>query len=200
MTRRELFSFPNPVNEVSARVVAGGVVAMVAATLLLRRPWLILPIAYGFVARVLTGPTLSPLGQLATRVITPNLPVEDKPVPGPPKRFAQGIGAACSVTAVVLAFGFRRRGAAYTLLGMIGFFAVLESVFAFCVGCKMFGLLMRAGVIPESVCEECTPRWVHAHQAERTDPAQGAAPPVPPAVNETVRGGETAGASLIASA
>jgi hypothetical protein len=28
-------------------------------------------------------------------------------------------------------------------------------VFAFCVGCQIFGLLMRTGVVPESVCVEC---------------------------------------------
>ena len=44
-------------------------------------------LAYGFVARVLTGPTLSPLGQLVTRVVTPALDIEARPVPGPPKRF-----------------------------------------------------------------------------------------------------------------
>jgi len=49
----------------------------------------VIPLAYGFWARVLTGPTLSPLGQLATRVVAPRLPVEPKLVPGPPKRFAQ---------------------------------------------------------------------------------------------------------------
>src|SRR5947209_6399437 len=104
MTRKELFSFPNPVNEVSARVVAAGVVLMAVATLISRRPWLIAVIAYGFVARALTGPTLSPLGQLATRVVTPRLPVDPKPVPGPPKRFAQTIGAAFSLAALALAF------------------------------------------------------------------------------------------------
>ena len=33
--------------------------------------------------------------------------------------------------------------------------ATLESVFAFCLGCVMFGQLMRVGVIPETVCLEC---------------------------------------------
>jgi len=103
---RSLFSFPNPVNEVSARLVAGGVLIMSAATILLDLPWLTAVIAYGFVARVLTGPTLSPLGQLVTRVITPRLPVRRRLVPGPPKRFAQGLGAALTVTAAVLALGF----------------------------------------------------------------------------------------------
>ncbi|HEY2767618.1 MAG TPA: DUF4395 family protein, partial [Solirubrobacteraceae bacterium] len=68
-----LFSVPNPVNEVSARLVAGGVVLMSVLAIALDQPWLTAVIAYGFVARVLTGPTLSPLGQLVTRVITPRL-------------------------------------------------------------------------------------------------------------------------------
>ena len=85
-----LFSFPNPVNEVSARLVAGGVVLLCLATIALDLPWMTAVIAYGFVARVLTGPTLSPLGQLVTRVITPRLGVPERLVAGPPKRFAQG--------------------------------------------------------------------------------------------------------------
>src|SRR3982751_6821859 len=96
--RESLFSFPNPVNEVSARLVAGGVVLMAVATIVFDQPWLTLVLAYGFIARVLTGPTLSPLGQLVTKVITPRLPFESKPVAGPPKRFAQGVGVAFSVT------------------------------------------------------------------------------------------------------
>ena len=64
---RDLFEFPNPVNEVSARLVAGGVVILGRLTIALDQPWLMVVLAYGFVARVLTGPTLSPLGQLVTR-------------------------------------------------------------------------------------------------------------------------------------
>jgi hypothetical protein len=152
---RKLFSFPNPVNEVSARLVAGGVVLMAVATVVFDLPWMTAVIAYGFVARVLTGPTLSPLGQLVTRVITPRLPFAAKPVAGPPKRFAQGIGAVMSVTAAVLAFGFGQHTAAYAVLGLIIAAATLESVFAYCVGCKIFALLMRIGVVPERVCAEC---------------------------------------------
>jgi hypothetical protein len=143
-----LFSFPNPVNEVSARLVAGGVVLLSLAT-----------IAYGFIARVATGPTLSPLGQLVTRVITPRLPLAARPVPGPPKRFAQGVGVVFSVTAAVLALGFGLTTAAYAVLGVLVFFATLESAFGICVGCKVFAALMRAGVIPEAVCERCNNIW-----------------------------------------
>ena len=73
-----LFSFPNPVNEVSARLVAGGVVLLAPSRIASGQSWLVAVIAYGFVARVLTGPTLSPLGQLVTRVITPRLRVAPK--------------------------------------------------------------------------------------------------------------------------
>jgi hypothetical protein len=156
---RSLFSFPNPVNEVSARLVAGGVVILSAAAIVLGQPWLTAVIAYGFVARVLTGPTLSPLGQLVTRVITPRLRVPAKPVSGPPKRFAQGIGAVMTVTAAVLALGFGQEGAAYTVLGLVIAAATLESVFAFCVGCKIFAGLMRLGWVPEAVCAECNDIW-----------------------------------------
>jgi hypothetical protein len=151
-----LFSFPDPVNEVSARLVAAGVVVLCAAAIALGAPWLTLVIAYGFVARVLTGPTLSPLGQLVTRVITPALGVPPRPVPGPPKRFAQGIGAALSVTAATLAVGFGLDTAADALLGALILAATLESAFALCLGCRLFALLMRAGVIPEAVCERCS--------------------------------------------
>jgi hypothetical protein len=150
-----LFSFPNPVNEVSARLVAGAVVLMAAGAIVLDQRWIALVVAYGFVARVLTGPALSPLGQFVTRVVTPRLHVPPKYVAGPPKRFAQGIGATLSLGAVVAWFGFDRPGVAYVLLGAIVVAATLESVLALCLGCKIFGLLMRAGVIPEDVCERC---------------------------------------------
>lgn len=154
-----LFSFPNPVNEVSARLVAGGVVIMAVATIVFDQPWATAVLAYGFLARVLTGPTLSPLGQLVTRVLTPLLNAPEKAVPGPPKRFAQGIGAVITVTAAVLALGFGQNTAAYIVLGLVIVAAVLESVFAYCVGCKIFAVLMRLGVIPAEICEECNNIW-----------------------------------------
>ncbi|HEY3841984.1 MAG TPA: DUF4395 domain-containing protein [Acidimicrobiales bacterium] len=149
-----LFSFPNPVNEVAARVVAGGVLILAAMALTADLPVLLIPLAYGFWARVLTGPTLSPLGQLATRVIAPRLTVRPRLVPGPPKRFAQGIGTVVTTAAVAL-WLTGNWWAAEVLLGMMVVFAFLESVLAICVGCSIFGFLMRRGLIPESVCEEC---------------------------------------------
>ncbi|MGZ4676722.1 MAG: DUF4395 domain-containing protein [Acidimicrobiia bacterium] len=152
---RRLLSFPNPVDEVSARLVATGVVVMSAALLATRQWWLLVPLVYGFAARVLSGPRFSPLGLLATRVVRPRLRVAPRPVPGPPKRFAQGIGLLCSSTAAVLVL-LGAVGAALVVLALLLVAASLEAFVGLCLGCKAFALLMRAGVIPESVCEECS--------------------------------------------
>ena len=92
-------------------------------------------------------------------MITPALPVAPKNVAGPPKRFAQGIGATLSVAAVVAFYGFGAETLAYVLVGLIVVAATLESVFAFCLGCKLFALLMRVGIVPEEVCERCNDIW-----------------------------------------
>jgi hypothetical protein len=156
MARPPLFDFPDPVNEVSARLVAGGVVLMAAVIVFGAQYWLIALLAYGFVARVLSGPTLSPLGQLVTRVITPSLSLDPRPVPGPPKRFAQAIGATLSVGAAIAYFGFGASGLATVLVAFILVAASLEAFVGFCLGCWFFAGLMSLGVIPESVCERCS--------------------------------------------
>lgn len=157
---RQLFSFPNPVNEYAARTVAGGVVILALGTIVSGVHWLTILIAYGFIARVLTGPKLSPLGLLATRVIVPRYKVEPRLVAGPPKRFAQAIGVVFSVTAAVLAVGFDQWLAAQIVLALLVVAATLESVFGVCLGCIAFGFLMRRGVIPDDVCERCNNIWL----------------------------------------
>ena len=151
---RKLLGFPNPVNETSARLVASGVVAQGVAFLVLRQWWVLVLLAYGFLARVLTGPRLSPLGQLVTRVVTPRLNIDHRFVPGPPKRFAQGIGLAFTSGAVI-AWGLAAPAISYVLIGGLIVAATLESVFAVCLGCIVFNRLMRWGVIPDDVCAEC---------------------------------------------
>jgi Domain of unknown function (DUF4395) len=150
----EIFTFPNPVNEKAARTVAFVVMVLACLALATSSYWLLLPLAYGFIARVLTGPTLSPLGFLASRVVAPRLGPE-KPVPGPPKRFAQAMGAAMTIAAAVAALGFAAHGVADLLLAALILAAGLESIFAYCLGCQIFGMLIRAGIVPNRVCVEC---------------------------------------------
>jgi hypothetical protein len=117
--------------------------------------WVLLPLAYGFLARVAAGPRYSPLGLLVTRVVVPRLDVPARPVPGPPKRFAQAIGAVLSVTAVGLAFGLDQPGAARVVAGLIAVAATLEAGLGLCIGCRIFAGLIRLGLVPQRICVEC---------------------------------------------
>lgn len=161
----ELFRFPNPINEKAARTVAGVVALTALLALATGWRWLLVPLAYGFIARAATGPTLSPLGRFAMKVVAPRFG-EPVYVAGPPKRFAQAIGAVCTTLGAVFAVGFGWNTAADVLLAMMVVFATLESVFALCVGCKMFALGMRAGLVPAEVCEDCNNIWARVPRPE----------------------------------
>ena len=152
MTKR--FPFPNPANETSARLVAAGVVLISTTFLLTNSTLVLVALAYGFTARVAAGPAFSPLALLVTRVVTPKLNFNHKFVPGPPKRFAQTIGLVFSSSALLLALLDFSLAAKLVIAGLI-FAALLESVFAICLGCIAFSYLMKLGAIPESVCESC---------------------------------------------
>ncbi|KQN95493.1 hypothetical protein ASE96_03960 [Arthrobacter sp. Leaf69] len=153
MDWRTVFAFPNPVNEYAARITAGLVVLLSAVTLVTGFGWGPAAIAAGFWLRVLFGPRISPLALLSVKVLAPRLG-KTRLVPGPPKRFAQGIGAAMSTTAsVLLAAGLAP--AAWILLAVLIVAASLEAFAGFCLGCAIFGFLQRRGLIREDVCEAC---------------------------------------------
>ena len=152
---RRVFTFPHPVNDVAARMVAGMVVVLASMIVMFQLPWLLFFLTYGFLARVATGPTLSPMGLLATRVLVPLLGNPVRLVAGPPKRFAQAVGLGFSGTALALHYVFGLSGAAYGVLGILIFFAILEAALGFCTGCFVFGYLMRWNLIPPDTCEKC---------------------------------------------
>src|SRR5215210_4533162 len=125
-----MFGFPDPVNEKAARVVAGVVALTGVAILATGWHWLLVPLAYGFWARVLTGPALTPV-------------------------------------AAVLALGVGADGAADALVVLLVVAATLESVLALCLGCQVFALLMRAGLVPEATCARCADVWAGRPQSSR---------------------------------
>jgi hypothetical protein len=146
---RSLFSFPDPVNETSARLVAAIVVAEAVLFLVLRDGWVLALLTYGFVARVSTGPTLSPAGQFVTRCATPRLErwvrrrrpeFQSRLVPGRPKRFAQAIGVAFTVSASS-AWALGVPSLSFVLIAMLAVAATLEAVFAICLGCIAYSAI-----------------------------------------------------------
>ena len=163
---RDVFSFPSTVNEKAARVVAGCVMAIALLALATGWTWLLAVLCAGFVLRVVAGPSLSPLAQFATKVAAPRLG-PPKEVSGPPKRFAQAMGAVMTGAGAVLALGFGLQTAGTVFLVAIVVAAGLEAFLAYCLGCKVFGLLMRAGVVPDDVCAECADIWARPGMGAR---------------------------------
>ena len=147
-------SFPDLVNEVAVRVTAAGVAILAVLAVTMHTAALLAVLAYGFVARALAGPRVSPLALVASRVIAPRI-ARPRLIAGPPKRFAQSLGAVVSVTAALLYFAAGLHAAAYALVAVIALLATLESAFGICVGCVIHARLARRGVIAADECADC---------------------------------------------
>jgi hypothetical protein len=78
------------------------------------------------------------------------------------------MGATLTTLVAVAALGFAAYGIADVLLAALILAAGLESIFAYCLGCQIFGILMRAGIVPERVCLECADVGGSARDGLRT--------------------------------
>ncbi|RAN72651.1 hypothetical protein B5P43_32500 [Bacillus sp. SRB_336] len=150
---RRFFAFPNPVNDYAARCTAGIVVSLALAAVVSGQVWLVGVIAAGFVLRLAFGPRISPAAQLSVKVLAPRFGAP-RLVPGPPKRFAQGMGAVLSAAALVLLLAGASL-AGWALIVTLIVAASLEAFIGLCLGCVIFGVLQRRGLIPAGICEEC---------------------------------------------
>ena len=135
---RHLFSFPDPVNDLAALVVATGVVVMAVVAVAVPEPWLLVVITYGFWARALTGPKLSPLGQLATRVVAPRLGASSPPAH--PSDLLRGWGPPSPLRRCCCGLYGTKTPASRAVLGLMIVAASLEAFAGYCIGCKVFGL------------------------------------------------------------
>jgi hypothetical protein len=143
-------SFPERVNERAVRLAAGTVVATLGAAWVTGWAWLLPVLGAGFALRAAWGPRASALGRasgwLAARLW------QARPVAGPPKRFAQGIGAVCLLSASALLLVDQRL--AWGAAGLVAVFGALEAVSGFCLGCWIYGRFLQQGR-GSAVCEEC---------------------------------------------
>ncbi|HSU73871.1 MAG TPA: DUF4395 domain-containing protein [Terrabacter sp.] len=153
--------FPSVVDDVTVRLIAAVVLAVGIIALATQQWWLYAVLAVDFSLRAALGPSASPVARLVQRWIRPAVSAPKRPTAGPPKRFAAAIGAVMTVAAtalwvVSLVNGSSVALAAVVVIGVVMvLFPALESVLGICVGCVLFGLLMRVGLVPEEVCVEC---------------------------------------------
>lgn len=131
------FSFPAEVNERAARIVAGVVASSIALSIALDARPVVVILAIGFWLRTAFGPRISPLARLAV-MLAPRLGPAVL-VPGPPKRFAQTLGAIFTTTSAILLYtGSPIIG--WSLAGMVALLASFESALAACLGCWIYGV------------------------------------------------------------
>ena len=147
--------FPRVVDDVTVRLIAAVVLVLAVLALVTHQWWIYAVLALDFTLRAALGPRVSPLAQLVQRAVRPGACAE----------------AADGRAAQALRRGDRRRpdrrrdrplaAARHPVRHRRGpgtvmvIFPALEAVLGLCVGCRVFGLLMRLGVVPEEICLEC---------------------------------------------
>ena len=163
--------FPNIVDDVTVRLIAGGVLLLAVVALAAHQWWLYAVLAADFVLRAGWGPSASPVAIVVNRWVRPRVPAAPRYTAGPPKRFAAAIGAVLTAAATVL--WLAGAGTPVVVIGVVMVvFPALEALAGVCVGCIVFGWLMRLGVIPESICLECAD--ITRRAAQRQAAAAGA--------------------------
>lgn len=154
--------YPDVVDEVTVRLVAGLVLLVAVAGLVTGQWWWYAALALDFTARVAAGPAYSPLAGVVLRWMRPRVPARDRPTAGPPKRFAASIGAVLTTVAAVAALTGSASGSvaasavAFAVGALLVVFPALEATVGICVGCLLFARLMSAGLVPERVCVACS--------------------------------------------
>lgn len=153
--------FPSVVDEVTVRLIAGVVLVLTTVTLATQQWWLLSVLAIDFTLRAVIGPQVSPIARLVQGWVRPRVSAPKRPTAGAPKRFAASIGAVLTVAATALWLFHASTGSGGALVAVVAItvvmvvFPALESVLGLCVGCVLFGQLMRLGLVPEDVCLDC---------------------------------------------
>jgi hypothetical protein len=153
--------FPSIVDDVTVRLIAAAVLVVSVLALATGQWWLYAVLAAEFVLRAGWGPSASPLARAVQRFVRPRVAAAPRHTAGPPKRFAASIGAVMTAAAAALGLlasltGSAAAGTGVLVIGVVMVvFPALEAFFGLCVGCVLFGLLMRTGLVPEDVCLDC---------------------------------------------
>jgi hypothetical protein len=169
--------FPNIVDDVTVRLIAGVVLVLAVVALAAHQWWLYAVLAADFVLRAGWGPSASPVAILVNRWLRPRVSAAPRYTAGPPKRFAAAVGGVFTLAGTVL--WLTGTTVPVVVIGAVMVvFPALESLAGVCVGCIVFGWLMRLGLIPESVCLECadlTRRAAQRRAASTGAPARSGA-------------------------
>lgn len=131
----------NRINENAARIAAAFTVLFTALAVVFQWHWIMAVLAADFALRGFTSGKWSPMRWLAQNT-SRVLKLRIIPVDAAPKKFAAGLGMGFS--AMIFITGIMHYSIAqYTIASMLVGCAILESVFAYCLGCVVYTFLIR---------------------------------------------------------
>lgn len=132
------------INESRPRLVAALVVLLALAGALTQWWGIMLLLSMDFFLRAFKMGKYSVLGNIAKMTIQ-KFHISGKQVDEAPKRFAAKLGFLFTIAILVLSVT-RHMPAAMMVTYVLVLFAVLESVFSFCVGCLVYTIGLKMGI------------------------------------------------------
>lgn len=131
---------PDRINENVARLTAAYTLLLTPVLLFLKADFFFFLLAADFAIRAFTKDGYSLLRHLSKATVT-YLNLKPQLIDAAPKRFAAGVGMFFCVVIAVLQI-LQYHTAAAVIGGILMFFAFLEAVFAYCVGCLVYTYLV----------------------------------------------------------
>lgn len=139
------------INENVGRIAAAYTLILTTTAVLCGYHWIMAGLAVDFGIRAFTPATLSPMRWIS-KSTSRLFRLRNIQVDAAPKKFAAGMGMIFSI--LILAAGLLNYDLAeYILASMLIACAILESVFAYCVGCIIYTYLMRFNTTKEETIE-----------------------------------------------
>ncbi len=130
------------VNENIVRTTAFFVILLVVAGMVLPLPALLVLVAGDFFIRAFTRSKLSPISFVSKQIVS-LIKLKAKPIDKAPKIFAARMGFLMSAAVVLLYFA-QLPTASLVVAAILTFFAALELVAGFCMGCLIYTFVVRA--------------------------------------------------------
>ncbi|OLC54152.1 MAG: hypothetical protein AUH85_12520 [Chloroflexi bacterium 13_1_40CM_4_68_4] len=129
------------------KVNQAAIIALTILAFVLQQPWLVALVAAVMLAGTIDS-RFALFQQLYLRVLKPAGLVKPRVVMDDPTphRFAQGLGGSF-MAASTIALALHADAAGWALSALVVALAFVNFAFDFCVGCQLFFLLTRAGVI-----------------------------------------------------
>ncbi len=151
---KAITSPPERVNEAVVRGVALQVFITAACVLIWKSWYPLCFLAVDFFIRVTLKPKYSLFALISRTILVKTIRFKKRVILYKPKKFAAWIGLIMSLLAAVAGI-LEFLPAMLIITAILVLFSFLEAFLKFCAGCKVFGLLIKLGILKEEICLDC---------------------------------------------